>query len=82
VYVNNFMIRTTTLAEIKKFKKEMKMQFKMSDLILLIFYLRLEVQQSSRRIELCQAHYTMRILEAASMQSAIPCTCLWRSNLN
>jgi hypothetical protein len=43
------------------------MQFRMSDLKLLTFYLRLEVQQSSGRIELCQEHYTMRILEAASM---------------
>jgi hypothetical protein len=67
VYINNFIITTTTLAEIKKFKEETKMQFRMSDLKLLTFYLRLEVQQSSGRIELCQAHYSMRILEVSSM---------------
>jgi hypothetical protein len=50
-----------------RFKEEMKMQFKMVDLRLLSFYLGLEVEQGPDGIKLCQAHYTVKILEAAGM---------------
>jgi hypothetical protein len=68
VSVGDLVITSITLTEIKKFKAEMKAQFKMTDLALLTFYLGMEVQQSSGRIVLCQAHYTMRNLEAAGME--------------
>jgi hypothetical protein len=43
VYVNDLIITSTTLGETKKFKEDMKIQFKICDLGLLIFYLGLEV---------------------------------------
>jgi hypothetical protein len=67
VYVDNLMITGTTTDEIARFKEEMKQQFKMVNLGLLTFYLGLEVQQSSGGIGLCQAHYSVWILEAAGM---------------
>jgi hypothetical protein len=65
VYVDDLIIMGTTPCEIVRFK-EMKLQFKMANLGLLIFYLGLEVQQGGG-IKLCQEHYVMRILEAAGM---------------
>jgi hypothetical protein len=44
VYINDLIITSTTLSETKKFKEDMKIQFKMCDIGLLIFYLGLEVQ--------------------------------------
>jgi hypothetical protein len=67
VYVDDLIITRTTPDEIMRFKVEMILQFKMDDLGLLTFYLRLEVQRSSNGIDLCQTHYAMRILEAAGM---------------
>jgi hypothetical protein len=67
VYVDDLIITGTTADEIVRFKAEMKQQFKMADLGLLTFYLRLEVQQSFGGIGLCQAHYVVRILEAVGM---------------
>jgi hypothetical protein len=67
VYVDDLIITGTTADEIARFKEEMKQQIKMVDLGLLTFYLGLEVQQSSSSIGLCQAHYVVRILEAAGM---------------
>jgi hypothetical protein len=70
VYVDDLIITGTTSAEIKKFKEEMKMQFKMFDLGLPTFYLGLEVQQSSGWIALCQTHYVVSILEATCMSDS------------
>jgi hypothetical protein len=56
VYVNDLIIMSMTLGETKKFKEDMKIQFKMCDIGLLIFYLGLEVQRSSCGITLRQAH--------------------------
>jgi hypothetical protein len=67
VYVDDLITASTTLAEIKKFKEEIKMKFKMFDLGLLTFYIGLEVQQSSSGIVLCQTHYVVRILEETCM---------------
>jgi hypothetical protein len=61
------MITGMMMDEIVKFKEEMKQQFKMADLALLTFYLRLEIHQSFSNIKLCQAHYVVWILEAAGM---------------
>jgi hypothetical protein len=65
--VDDLITASTTLAEIKKFKEEIKMKFKMFDLGLLTFYIGLEVQQSSSGIVLCQTHYVVRILEETCM---------------
>jgi hypothetical protein len=59
LYVDDVVITWITLIEIKNFKAEMKAQFKMTDLALLTFFLRIEVQQSSGGIVLCQAHYVV-----------------------
>jgi hypothetical protein len=67
VYVDDLLITDTTPEEIGRFKREMQLQFKMADLGLLSFYLGLEIQQGNGGIGLCQAHYAMKILQAAGM---------------
>jgi hypothetical protein len=67
VYVDDLLITGTTPEEIRRFKREMQLQFKMADLGLLSFYLGLEIQQGAGGIGLCQAHYAMKILQAAGM---------------
>jgi hypothetical protein len=82
VYVDDLIITGTTANEIAGFKKEMKQQFKMDDLGLLTFYLRLEVQQSSCSIGLCQAHYVVRTLRWQEWRTAIQHMRQWRNDSN
>jgi hypothetical protein len=51
----------------------MKILFHMSDLNVLSYYLRVEVRQVRRDIELMQAAYTKKILEKAGMGACNPC---------
>jgi hypothetical protein len=67
MYVDDLLITGTTPKEIGRLKREMQLQFKMADLGLLCFYLILEIQQGAGGIGLCQAHYAMKILQAAGM---------------
>jgi hypothetical protein len=67
VYVDDLLITGMTPEEIGRFKREMQLQFKMADLGLLSLYLGLEIQQGDGGIGLCQAHYTMKILQTARM---------------
>jgi hypothetical protein len=73
VYVDDLIITGLDEEEISKFKSEMKMLFKMSDLGHLNYYLGIEVHQNSGGIELCQASYAAKILDRASMTGCNPC---------
>jgi hypothetical protein len=53
VYVDDLIITDTDEEMITTFKTEMKDHFKMSDLILLSYYLRIEVKQGVDDISLC-----------------------------
>jgi hypothetical protein len=52
VYVDDLVITGTKDAEVEAFKEEMKATFQMSDLVLLSFYLRIEVHQGDSGITL------------------------------
>jgi hypothetical protein len=58
---------------IRSFKEEMAVAFKMSDLSLLHYYLGIGVRQSSSGISLSQGAYTMKILERSGMTRYNPC---------
>lgn len=63
VYVDDLLITGTNVENIKKFKKQMSMEFDMSDLGKLTYYLGLEVEQKSGSIEVKQAAYARKLLE-------------------
>jgi hypothetical protein len=63
VYVDDLLITGSSLKSIDRFKKEMVIVFRMSDLDLLTYYLGIEVHQTDKGISLCQQSYTKKILE-------------------
>jgi hypothetical protein len=63
VYVDDLMITGTKDAEVATFKEETKVTFQMSDMGLLSFYLRIEVQQGNSGITLRQTTYAKRVVE-------------------
>jgi hypothetical protein len=67
VYVDNLIITGLDRDDIKSFKVEMAIAFKMSDLGLFHYYLGIEVKQSMSDISLSQGAYTMKILERSGM---------------
>jgi hypothetical protein len=67
VYVDNLIITGLDRDDIKSFKVEMAIAFKMSDLGLFHYYLGIEVKQSMSGISLSQGAYTMKILERSGM---------------
>lgn len=67
VYVDDLLVTGNSPVEIMKFKTEMTSQFDMSDLGLLSFYLRVEVDQQQDFITLKQSSYAKKILEQFGM---------------
>jgi hypothetical protein len=67
VYVDDLIIINLDRDNIRSFKEEMAVTFKMSDLSLLHYYLRIEVKQSMSGILISQDAYTMKILERSDM---------------
>jgi hypothetical protein len=67
VYVDDLIIINLDRDNIRSFKEEMAVTFKMSDLGLLHYYLRIEVKQSMSGILISQDAYTMKILERSDM---------------
>jgi hypothetical protein len=66
VYVHDLVITGSSLVAVDELE-EMKRTFLMSDLILLSFYLGIEVRQDAGGITLRQAHYAKKILEMTDM---------------
>jgi hypothetical protein len=62
VYVDGLIITGSNCDDIKSFNKEMVAEFKMSDLDLLHYYLRIKVKQGVSSILLIQGACTMKIL--------------------
>lgn len=63
VYVDDLIIIGKNSSNIREFKLQMYDIFKMSDLVLLSYYLAIEVKQSSSSISLSQGYYALKILE-------------------
>jgi hypothetical protein len=73
VYVDDLIITGSDRDNIRSFKEEMAVTFKMSDLGLLHYYLGIEVKQSASSISLSQGAYVMKILERSDMIGCNPC---------
>jgi hypothetical protein len=73
VYVDDLIITSSDRDNIRSFKEEMVVAFKMSDLGLLNYYLGIEVKQSTGGISLSQGDYVMKILEMSDMTGCNPC---------
>jgi hypothetical protein len=67
VYVDDLIITGSDRDNIMSFKEEMMDAFKMSDFVLLHYYLGIEVKQSASGISLIQGAYAMKILERSDM---------------
>jgi hypothetical protein len=72
-YVDDLVITGSSIGDIKAFKKEMAVAFKMSDLGLLHYYLDIDVKQSAKGISLSQGAYARKILEKNGMAACNPC---------
>jgi hypothetical protein len=73
VYIDDLIITGSDRDNIRSFKEEMAVAFKMSDLSLLHYYLGIEVKQSAGGISLSQGAYAMKILERSDMTGCNPC---------
>uniref|UniRef100_A0ACD5TR82 Uncharacterized protein n=1 Tax=Avena sativa TaxID=4498 RepID=A0ACD5TR82_AVESA len=73
VYVDDLVITGSNQTDIDQFKQEMQQLFKMSDLVLLSYYLGIEVEQKNGEIKLCQSSYAQKILRIAGMESCNAC---------
>jgi hypothetical protein len=73
VYVDNLVITGSDCDDIKSFREEMATAFKMSDLVLLHYYLGTEVKHSASGILLSQGAYAMKLLERCGLVRCNPC---------
>jgi hypothetical protein len=73
VYVDDLVIAGSSVSSIKRFKDQMSSLFKMSDLGLLSYYLRIEVKQGGDGISLSQGNYARKILEKAGLEGCKSC---------
>lgn len=73
VYVDDLIITGPGEGDISKFKDEMRILFKMSDLGLLSYYLGIEVHQHKNGITIGQAAYARKLLENSGMNQCNPC---------
>ena len=72
VYFDDLVITGGDDDELKQFKEEMKRKFLMSDLGKLMYYLGLEVNQTTAGITISQGAYATEILEAAGLANCNP----------
>lgn len=69
VYVDDLLITGSSLSAINDFKKSMAIEFEMSDLGKLAYYLGIEVHQFDGGITLRQSQYAMKLLEESGKVS-------------
>ncbi|KAG6476133.1 hypothetical protein ZIOFF_065369 [Zingiber officinale] len=67
VYVDDLIVTGSSTGRINKFKQQMMIEFEMSDLGLLSYYLGIEVEQQKSRILLRQSTYAKKILSQFKM---------------
>ncbi|RVW46987.1 Retrovirus-related Pol polyprotein from transposon TNT 1-94 [Vitis vinifera] len=73
VYVDDLIISGNDSAALKTFKAYLSDCFKMKDLGVLKYFLRIEVARSSAGLFLCQRKYTLDIVSEAGLLGAKPC---------
>lgn len=69
LYVDDLIYTGNDVGMCEKFKKSMKLEFDMTDLGKMKYFLGVEVQQSSKGIHLCQRKYAREILDRFGMGS-------------
>jgi len=72
LYVDDLIYTGNDVELCEKFKKSMKLEFDMSDLGKMKYFLGVEVQQSCEGIHLCQMKYAGEVLERFGMGSCNP----------
>ncbi|XP_022891677.1 uncharacterized protein LOC111406495 [Olea europaea var. sylvestris] len=70
IYVDDIIIGENNLHYIEEFKKKLNDQFKLKDLGILKYFLRLEIARTSKGISICQRKYALEILTDASYLGA------------
>jgi hypothetical protein len=73
VYVNDLIVIGGCSKTINNFRRQMKAEFKISDLGPLSFYLGIEVHQEEGKITLSQGAYATKIVENAGLVGCNPC---------
>ena len=72
VYVDDLIITGGDMEVLKRFKREMSKNFKMSDLDVLSYYLGIKVQQSTAGITICQSAYEKKLLDTTGLADSNP----------
>ena len=75
LFVKDFLARRIAQSKIlvlRRFKREMPKNFKMSDFGVLSYYLGIEVQQSTAGITICQGAYAKMLLDTAGLADSNP----------
>ncbi|KAJ9541813.1 hypothetical protein OSB04_028319 [Centaurea solstitialis] len=72
IYVEDLFVTGTNLNMIKRFKSEMSMNFEMSDLGRLTYYLGIEVKQEESGITINQEAYARHILKEVGLEDCNP----------
>ncbi|KAD4983048.1 hypothetical protein E3N88_19719 [Mikania micrantha] len=70
LYVDDIVCTSSSQEMIKEFKASMKLEFEMSDLGMLKFFLGLEVTQKNEGIFVCQSQYARKLLNKFGMARA------------
>ena len=73
VYVDDLIVTRARVEDIDPFKREMVARFKMSDVVMLSYYLGIEVRQGKEHICLGQRAYAEKLLEHGGMAECKPC---------
>ncbi|KAK9059981.1 hypothetical protein SSX86_020685 [Deinandra increscens subsp. villosa] len=68
VYVDDLLVAGTDQKEVDQFKRQMQVNFEMTDMGLLCYYLGIEVQQRKDGIVLKQAAYAKKVVELAGLK--------------
>ena len=72
VYVDDLIIIGGDMEVLGRFKREMSKNFKMNDLVVLSYYLGIEVQQSTTDITICQSAYAKKLLDTTGLADSNP----------
>ena len=72
VYIDDLIITGGDMEVLRRFKREMSKNFKMSDLGVLNYYLDIEVQQSTTGITICQSAFAKKLPNTTGFADSNP----------
>lgn len=81
LYVDDLLITGSNPKELNQFKTAMQIEFEMTDLRLMTYFLGIEISQSPNGIFMCQQRYATKILMKFGMESCKPVDTPLVSNL-